>query len=345
MLRSVKFISFSSKKFASNIIFNENNSTLKNLVKISSLLNKDNKRILVNYIKEDEVLAEIPEGTNNFTKIFNIQAKDVKEPEIVAGYLKEILNSEEDVSNVIFNTQTLSKAVFPRLAAQLNTQPTNDIVKIVDENTFIKPMFAGNILSKVEYETSNKAMKILTFRTANFPLSESEKTVEFSLTENTAKLPTLSTEIPINKFVKVELPQDTGRPDISQAKIIVSGGRGLKTKENFENLITPLADSFANVVKYGNTKASIGATRAVVDLGFVNNSLQIGQTGKIVQPELYIACGISGAIQHLAGMKGSKVIVGINKEEGQPLEQVSDYTLIGDVDTVLPELTAKISSL
>lgn len=350
MLRHITPISKSSKRLASNIIFNENNSTLKNLVKISTLLNKHNDNILINYIKDNDFKAEVPENNKTFTKIFNIDSKDVKEPELVTNYLKEILKNEKDISNVIFNTQTLSKAIFPRLSAQLNIQPTNDIVKIVDENSFIKPMFAGNILSKVEYSPSHSGLKILTFRTGNFPLSESEQVTEINLNEqsNITSLPdsaSVTADIPFNKFVKVELPQDTGRPDLSQAKVIVTGGRGLKTKENFEKLITPLADSFANVAKYNNTKASIGATRAVVDLGFVNNSLQIGQTGKIVQPELYVACGVSGAIQHLAGMKGSKVVVGINKEESQPLEQVSDYTLIGDVDTVLPELTAKINSL
>lgn len=344
MLRNINKISRCSKRLASNIIFNENNTSLKNLVKVSTLLNKENDNILINYIRDGNLVAEVSEGNNKFIKIFNIDSKDIKEPELVTSYIEQIVKGEKDVSNIIFNTQSLSKAVFPRLAAQLNTQPTNDIVKIVDEDTFIKPMFAGNILSKVEYTKSQTALKVLSFRTGTFPLSESEKVVELNL-KATDSLPALASEAPANKFVKVELPQDTGRPDLAQAKVIVTGGRGLKTKENFEKLITPLADAFANVAKYNNTKASIGATRAVVDLGFVNNSLQIGQTGKIVQPELYVACGVSGAIQHLAGMKGSKVVVNINKEEGQPLEQVSDYTLIGDVDTILPELTEKIKSL
>lgn len=344
MLRNISFITRSSRRLASNIIFNENNATLKNLVKITSLLSKNHDNILINYAKDAENKAEVPVDSR-ITKVFNINSAEVKEPELVTSYVSSILAAETDVSNVVFGNQTLSKAVFPRLAAQLNLQPTNDIVKIEGENCFVKPMYAGNILSKIEYNASNKGLKVLTFRTGNFPLSENEQTEIVNLAENTAELPVLATETPFNSFVSVELPQDTGRPDLSQAKVIVTGGRGLKTKENFEKLITPLADSFANVSKYGNSKASIGATRAVVDLGFVNNSLQIGQTGKIVQPELYIACGVSGAIQHLAGMKGSKVIVGINKEEGQPLEQVSDYTLVGDADVVLPELTAVLGSM
>ncbi|GMM41377.1 hypothetical protein FOG51_00461 [Hanseniaspora uvarum] len=351
MLRlNSRLFNIRSNRLASNIIFNENNTTLKNLLKVSTLLKDSNDVVLVNYKSSSEPTSvELPTNSSKFSRVYEINGDNIKEPELVSSLLASVLQDNADVENVIFNTQTLSKSIFPRLAAQANVQPTNDIVKIIDENTFIKPTFAGNLLSKIEYSPSNKIKtKILSFRASNFPLDDAEEVITL---ENIAKTNDIPEEakilesVPYNKFVENNIPDSTGRPDLTAAKVVVTGGRGLQNKENFEKMTSLLADSFVASKKYGNTKASIGATRAVVDAGHANNSLQIGQTGKIVQPELYIACGVSGAIQHLAGMKNSKVVVNINKEEGVPLEQISDYTLIADANEAIPELAKKISEL
>ncbi|KAL6935339.1 hypothetical protein ACO0R3_000382 [Hanseniaspora guilliermondii] len=349
MLRlNSKFINIKSYRLASNIIFNENNSTLKNLLKVSTLLKENNDVILVNYKSNDQPSSvELATKASKFSKVYEINGDSIKEPERVTSLLSAVIKDNSDVENVIFNTQTLSKNIFPRLAAQIDVQPTNDIVKIIDENTFIKPTYAGNLLAKVEYKQAASKTKILSFRTSNFPLDDAEETVLLNNIEKTNDIPNenLCLDTPHNKFVENNIPDSTGRPDLTTAKVVVTGGRGLQNKDNFEKMTSLLADSFASIKKYGNQKASIGATRAVVDAGYANNSLQIGQTGKIVQPDLYIACGVSGAIQHLAGMKNSKIIVNINKEEGAPLEQISDYTLIADANEAIPQLAKKISDL
>lgn len=349
MLRlNSRLVNLKSHRLASNIVFNENNSTLKNLLKVSTLLKENNDVILVNYKSSDQPPSvELAAKASKFAKVYEINGDSVKEPERVTSLISDILKDNSDVENVIFNTQTLSKNIFPRLAAQINVQPTNDIVKIIDENTFIKPTYAGNLLAKIEYKNPASKTKILSFRASNFPLDDAEETVTLEEIKKTNDIPNEGAclDTPHNKFVENNIPDSTGRPDLTAAKVVVTGGRGLQNKENFDKMTSLLADSFVSVKKYGKQKASIGATRAVVDAGYANNSLQIGQTGKIVQPELYIACGVSGAIQHLAGMKNSKVIVNINKEEGAPLEQISDYTLVADANEAVPELAKKINDL
>ncbi len=225
-------------------------------------------------------------------------------------------------SHILAATTAVGKNILPRVAALLDVQPISDIAAVVDADTFVRPIYAGNGMATVK---SSDSKKVITVRAASFDPVAAEG-------GNAPIEPVAVGEMPgLSKFVSAELSKSE-RPELTAARVVISGGRGMQAGENFK-LLDPIADKLG---------AAVGASRAAVDAGFVPNEFQVGQTGKIVAPELYVAVGISGAIQHLAGMKDSKVIVAINKDEEAPIFQVADYGLVADLFTALPELAAEL---
>ncbi|MBB3349492.1 FAD-binding protein [Sphingomonas sp. BK069] len=218
---------------------------------------------------------------------------------------------------------THGKNIAPRVAALLDVMQISDILSVESEDTFTRPIYAGNAIATVQ---SSDAKKVITVRGTAFGKAATEGG------SGTAEAVASTGDKGLSSFTGAEIAENA-RPELTSAKIIVSGGRALQNGENFTKLIEPLADKLG---------AGVGASRAAVDAGYVPNDYQVGQTGKIVAPKVYIAVGISGAIQHLAGMKDSKVIIAINKDEDAPIFQVADIGLVGDLFTLLPELTEKL---
>lgn len=238
----------------------------------------------------------------------------------------QILALANQYSYLLAPATANGKNVLPRVAAKLDVAQLSDVTKVVSSDTFERPIYAGNAIATVQ---SSDPIKVMTIRTTGFdPVAATGGTAVIE------KQAATSTNHPsASSFVGRELTK-SDRPELTAAKIIVSGGRGLGSGEKYQELIAPLADKLG---------AALGASRAAVDAGYVPNDYQVGQTGKIVAPQLYVAVGISGAIQHLAGMKDSKVIVAINKDPEAPIFSVADYGLVADLFTAVPELTKALS--
>ena len=269
-------------------------------------------------------VAGVAQAAAKLAGVTKVHVADAPEYEhALAEPLAALLVSMADHHDHLFAAATATgKNVMPRVAALLDSQPISDISGVDDANTFIRPIYAGNALATV---LSSDAKKVITVRASSFdPVAEEggNATIEPVQGPNGSHN---------SRYVSSELSKSE-RPELTAARVVISGGRGMQNGENFK-LIEPIADALG---------AAVGASRAAVDAGFVPNDYQVGQTGKIVAPDLYIAIGISGAIQHLAGMKDSKVIVAINKDEEAPIFQVADYGLVSDLFQALPELKAEL---
>ena len=272
--------------------------------------------VVVGYNCSDvaKTLAE----TQNIEKVLIVDSEAYTNP--IAENISAVLVSiSEGYSHILAPATTVGKNIMPRLSALLDVQQISEIVDVIDADTFDRPIYAGNAIATVK---SNDSIKVITVRTTAFePASKGSSSVDIFEIEP----PEISNHL--SEFVGSELTK-LDRPELTSARVIISGGRGMQNGENFK-LLEKVAELLG---------AAVGASRAAVDSGFVSNDYQVGQTGKIVAPELYIAVGISGAIQHLAGMKDSKVIVAINKDEDAPIFQVADYGLVADLFEAIPEL-------
>ncbi len=250
-------------------------------------------------------------------------------PHLANGLAEEVaavvLSIAGGYSAIVAPATSSGKNILPRVAAHLDVMQISDITKVISPDTFERPVYAGNALQIVQ---SVDAKKVITVRTSTFP---------DAVEGGAAAIETITVPPAVNlsAFESAELTK-SDRPELTSAKIIISGGRGMANGENFKKYLEPVADRLG---------AAMGASRAAVDAGFVPNDWQVGQTGKVVAPELYVAVGISGAIQHLAGMKDSKVIVAINKDGDAPIFQVADYGLVADLFQALPELDAELQKL
>ncbi|MDF9434830.1 electron transfer flavoprotein subunit alpha/FixB family protein [Chromohalobacter israelensis] len=265
-------------------------------------------------------VAEAAAGLVGVSKVrvadAGVYAHQLAEPvsDLIAGLAGEY-------SHVLAAASTQGKNVMPRVAALKDVAAISEVLAVESPDTFLRPIYAGNAIATVQ---SSDALKVLTVRTTAFDAVEATGSA-------TIEAVTAEVDNSLSRFIGEELAS-SDRPELGSARVVISGGRGMGNGDNFK-LLEGIADKLG---------AAIGASRAAVDAGFVPNDMQVGQTGKIVAPELYIAVGISGAIQHLAGMKDAKVIVAINKDEEAPIFQVADYGLVGDLFEVLPELESKL---
>ena len=305
------------------VISEHDNSELKGatLNTISAALQLDEEIHVLVAGSNCNTVAESAAKANGVSKVLYVDSPEYE------NFLAEnisllIKNLSGDYSSILAPATTNGKNYMPRVAAFLDVAQITDISSVESNDTFQRPIYAGNCIATV---TSSDDVKVITVRTTAFdPVPADSGSAEI------VKLEEIN-DAGISQFIKDELAE-SDRPELTAADVIISGGRGMQNGENF-NLLEGIADKLG---------AAIGASRAAVDSGFVPNDYQVGQTGKIVAPNLYIAVGISGAIQHLAGMKDSKVIVAINKDEDAPIFQVADYGLVADLFTALPEMESKI---
>ena len=308
------------------LIAEHNNKELKpftlNAVTAASQIDADVHALVIGNNSADaaKALSELP----LVKKVLNVEAPHY-ENFVAENFAPVVIKLAENYSHIVCSANTFGKNLMPRIAANLDTSQISDITKVISADTFLRPIYAGNAFATVK---SNDPKKCVTIRPTSFdPCETSGGSAPIEKVDP-------SDEFAFTKFVKrEEIKSD--RPELGTARVVVSGGRGMQNGENFK-LITAIADKL---------NAAIGASRAAVDAGYISNDHQVGQTGKVVVPDLYIAVGISGAIQHLAGMKESKIIVAINKDGEAPIFSVADYGLEADLFEALPQFLEELNKL
>ena len=268
-------------------------------------------------------LGAMSESLASIEGVANVLLADnaVYEHQLAESMTDLVLSLADSYSHIVASATTTGKNFMPRVAALLDVAQISEIIDVIDADTFKRPIYAGNAIATVK---SLDSKKVITVRASSFDLQGEQAPANVTAVDAVS-------DSQLSSFVSVE-QTESERPELTAADVIISGGRGMQNGDNFK-LLDGIADKLG---------AAIGASRAAVDAGFVPNDMQVGQTGKVVAPQLYIAVGISGAIQHLAGMKDSKVIVAINKDEEAPIFQIADYGLVGDLFEVLPELESSL---
>ena len=308
------------------LISEHNNKELKpftlNAITAASKINED-VHVLVLGHNSDSVAKSVSE-VPNVKRVVHIN-DTIYENYLAENYTSAIINLSKDYSHVMCSANTFGKNLMPRVAALLDVSQVSDITKVISSDTFLRPIYAGNAFATVK---SSDKIKCITVRPTSFdPAPTTGGSAEIQTGE-------VGDSTNLSKFIKKEEIK-SDRPELGTARVVISGGRGMQSGENFK-LITAVADKL---------NAAIGASRAAVDAGYITNDHQVGQTGKVVVPDLYIAVGISGAIQHLAGMKESKVIVAINKDGEAPIFSVADYGLEADLFDALPKFLEELNKL
>ncbi len=308
------------------LISEHNNKELKpftlNAITAASKINEDVHVLVLGHNSDSvaKLVSEVP----NVKKVVHIN-DTIYENYLAENYTSAIINLSKDYSHIICSANTFGKNLMPRVAALLDVSQVSDITKVISSDTFLRPIYAGNAFATVK---SSDKIKCITVRPTSFdPAPTTGGSAEIQTGE-------VGDSTNLSKFIKKEEIK-SDRPELGTARVVISGGRGMQSGENFK-LITAVADKL---------NAAIGASRAAVDAGYITNDHQVGQTGKVVVPDLYIAVGISGAIQHLAGMKESKVIVAINKDGEAPIFSVADYGLEADLFDALPKFLEELNKL
>ena len=308
------------------LIAEHNNRELKpftlNAITAASKVNEE-VHVLVLGSKSDEVAKTVSE-VSNVKKVIHIN-NPLYENYLAENYTSVIIRLSKEYSHIMCSANTFGKNLMPRVAALLDVSQVSDIIKVISEDTFLRPIYAGNAFATVK---STDKIKCITIRPTSFDSAPTSGGSAEILNGEVG----VSSEL--TKFIKKEEIK-SDRPELGTARVVISGGRGMQSGENFK-LITAVADKL---------NAAIGASRAAVDAGYITNDHQVGQTGKVVVPDLYIAVGISGAIQHLAGMKESKVIVAINKDGEAPIFSIADYGLEADLFDALPKFLEELNKL
>jgi electron transfer flavoprotein alpha subunit len=296
----------------------------KSTVQVVQAARKLNGKVTIGLFGADESVAKEAAKLKGVNSVVSIQCASHLPADAMSKGITD-LAKKLTATHILGSTSSTMKDSIPRVGALMDSQPISDVIEIISESKFKRPMYAGNVIATVE---SRDNVKILTVRTTAFPVPSdgiSDSACEIEKTEISLH--------PSAMTVVSEETRSNDKVDLGTARVVISGGRALKSKENFDNLLNPLA---------AKLNAAVGASRAAVDAGFAANDLQVGQTGKVVAPDLYVAIGISGAIQHAAGMKDSRTIVCINKDKDCPMMQMADYGLVGDIFQIIPELTQKI---